>query len=81
MLQVMKLVIELHSYLEQYSPREEATFSFEMPEGSRVRDLIERLRLPDDLTSVVTVSGNAAGQDTELTDGDRVVIIPPLAGG
>lgn len=77
----MKLKVELQSYLEQYSPRDEGTFSYEMPDGSHVTDLIARLRLPEDLASVVVVSGNAADPDTALTDGDTVTIIPPLAGG
>ena len=77
----MKLTVELQSYLEQYSPRDEGTFAYEMPDGSRVADLIARLRLPEDLASVVVVSGEAADPETALHEGARVTVIPPLAGG
>lgn len=58
-----------------------------LPEGSKVWDLLERLReaggpfshLP--ATPVMAVNRAFASLDTPLEDGDEVALIPPVAGG
>lgn len=56
-----------------------------LPAGSRVSDVVEILRetpaleLPEQ--PVVAVNRAYAGPDTQLTEGDEVALIPPVAGG
>ena len=77
----MKLKIELQAYLMQYSPNGAATFEIEMPEGSKVWDLVKKLAVPEELASIVIVGGANAAYDHPLHDGDHVTLIPPLSGG
>jgi molybdopterin converting factor subunit 1 len=58
----------------------------ELPDGSTVRDLIDRVRrrsgadaLPE--SPAVAVNREYAAVGTVLHDGDEVAFIPPVAGG
>jgi molybdopterin converting factor small subunit len=77
----MKVKVELQAYLEQYSPNGNDLFEYEVPDSSRVSDLVEKLGLPTDLASVVIVSDENTNLAHVLKEGDRVILIPPLAGG
>lgn len=77
----MKVRVELQAYLEQYSPNSQDTFDYEVADGSRVRDLVVKLGMPADLASVIIVSDANADPSHMLKEGDRVILIPPLAGG
>lgn len=77
----MKVRVELQAYLGQYSPNGEAVFDYELPEGSTVQDLVRRLGVPEELASVVIVSDASVDLSHPLREGDRVTLIPPLAGG
>lgn len=78
---LMKLTIELQAYLRQYSPNEQESFEYEMPDGARVWDLIQKLAVPEELASIVIVGAVNANYEHPLHDGDHVTLIPPLAGG
>jgi molybdopterin converting factor small subunit len=77
----MKVRVELQAYLLQYSPDDIAVFDYEMPEGASVGDLIRRLHVPEDLASVIIVGDSNTTTAHVLTEGDRVTLVPPLAGG
>lgn len=59
----------------------------ELPAGSRVADLVARLRQPGTALEqlpaqpVVAVNMDYAPLSTPLRDGDEVAFIPPVAGG
>ncbi|HEU4758918.1 MAG TPA: MoaD/ThiS family protein [Dehalococcoidia bacterium] len=77
----MRVVVEVQAYLEQYSPSGRTEFEQELPEGASVLTLVRALNIPDELTSVIIVNNTNAGYDHPLHEGDRVILIPPLAGG
>ena len=77
----MRVKVEVQAYLEQYSPNGQTAFEQELPEGASVLTLVRALNIPDELTSVIIVNDLSAGYDHALHDGDRVILIPPLAGG
>jgi molybdopterin converting factor small subunit len=77
----MKVKVELQAYLEQYSPNGNDLFDYEVPEGARVRDLVTKLGIPGDLASVIIVSDQNTDPSYALKEGDRITLIPPLAGG
>lgn len=49
--------------------------------GSTVKDLIDRLNIPAESAKVIFLNGRHAKYDQVLTDGDRVAVFPPVAGG
>lgn len=56
-------------------------FEYEIADGSTVKDLARKLGVPDELASVIIVSDEATSTDHVLVDGDRVTLVPPVAGG
>ncbi len=77
----MKVKVELQAYLEQYSPNGHDLFDYEIPEGASVQDLVVKLGMPAELASVIIVGNTNADPSHALNEGDRVTLIPPLAGG
>ena len=77
----MKLTIELQAYLMQYSPDGKGTFDYEMPDGAKVWDLVQKLAVPDELASIIIVSNASVDYQHLLKDGDHITMIPPLSGG
>jgi molybdopterin converting factor small subunit len=77
----MKVKVELQAYLEQYSPNGNDLFDYDLPEGARVQDLVVKLGMPAELASVIIVGNTNADPSHALKEGDRVTLIPPLAGG
>jgi len=60
--------------------------SLDVPQGARVRDLVDQIRdegapaaLPP--SPLVAVNADYASPEQELSAGDEVAIIPPVAGG
>lgn len=60
--------------------------SVELPDGARVRDVLERVqalakgkRVPD--RPLVAVNERYAGADQLVSSTDEIAIIPPVAGG
>ncbi len=53
----------------------------ELPAGSRIVDLLARLELSEDDVGFLLVNRGDGSFERILHDGDRVTIIPPIAGG
>lgn len=77
----MRVQVELQAYLDKYSPDDASEFAIELPEGATVDTLVRRLGIPDDMAQVIIVNNENSDFDRPLQEGDRVVLIPPLAGG
>ena len=78
----MQVEVRLFASLRPYGPQgANAPFSFELPEGARVRDLVAALGLPAAIPKLVFVNGLQSAEEAELHQGDRVGLFPPVAGG
>ncbi len=77
----MRVTVELQAYLEQYSPDGQAVFEYTLPDGATVQTLVRQLSVPEEMASVIVLNDRNADFDDPLQDGDRVILIPPLAGG
>jgi sulfur carrier protein ThiS len=77
----MNIRVELQAYLGDYAPGDSGTFAYEMPDGATVADLIRKLGVPVELAAVITIGDEAVHDSQALKDGDRVTVIPPVAGG
>ncbi len=77
----MRVTVELQAYLEQYSPDGQAVFEYTLPDGATVQTLVRQLSVPEEMASVIVLNDRTADFDDPLQDGDRVILIPPLAGG
>jgi molybdopterin converting factor small subunit len=79
----MLVNVKLFATLGAHSPHGGAggPFEVEMPDGGRVSDLIERLKVPQTEAKLVFVNGRSQSPDYQLRDGDDVGIFPPVGGG
>jgi molybdopterin synthase sulfur carrier subunit len=75
----VRLFATLAAFLPPLS-REGAT-TLDVPPGSTVHDVIERLGIPADFERVALVNGSDATADRPLRPGDVVTVFPPLSGG
>lgn len=79
----MKINVALFAHLAAHQPdgrggRHPRAFDFD--EGTSVTDVVSYLDLPDE-PRVVFINGRHADEDQVLSDGDRLAIFPPIAGG
>ena len=78
----MTVEIALFAYLSEYEPDGlggRHPRAFELPQGTVVADIIERLALPDE-PRVVFINGKHAPDDALLSEGDRLAIFRRLRG-
>jgi sulfur carrier protein ThiS len=54
---------------------------FELPSGSTVAELLQRIDLVSARPKIVTRNGQAVDEGDPLADGDRVVVSPIYSGG
>ena len=52
-----------------------------LADGSLLRDLIAKLKIPDRYTKLIFVNGLQVGLDAPLGENDTVVFLPYLGGG
>jgi sulfur carrier protein ThiS len=79
----MNVDIALFAYLADYQPDGmggRTPRPFELDAGTTIADLIASLGLPDE-PRVVFVNGKHAEETAALSEGDRLAIFPPVAGG
>ena len=72
----VKLVDE-HALYQKRLPSSEIVIKDE----SSVDDLMRELKLAFKYTRIIKINGNKADLNTVLTDGDSVLIFPPVIGG
>jgi sulfur carrier protein ThiS len=78
----MRLRVELHGFLDQYSPDDSnAPFSFEIAEGATVEELMRKLHIPEEMAAVIVVGDEAREPSQVLAEGDHVTLVPPMGGG
>jgi molybdopterin converting factor small subunit len=80
----MQITVHLYSYLRYYMPNEGKLFqekTWDLPEGSAITHVIEKLNLPGEIRVSVLLNNNRADSTTPLKEGDVVHILPQMAGG
>ena len=53
----------------------------EVEEGTRIKELMARMRIPQEAPKFIFLNGVHADGDEVLKDGDRLGAFPPVAGG
>jgi molybdopterin converting factor small subunit len=76
----MKITLKTYASLRQYT-NGETTLELELPQGSKITDVLKRIQIPNDEIKNIMVNGKRSKKDKILKDGDRVALFPPIAGG
>jgi molybdopterin synthase sulfur carrier subunit len=79
----MKVEVRLFALLERYLPAgsEGDGISLNVPPGTTVRDVVESLKIPSELSCLTVINGRDAPPEQVLAPGDVLSMFPPLAGG
>ncbi len=80
----MRIAVHIYPSLRRYLPERERisrTKEWEMPEGADVRQLIDRLHLPEQIRVTVLVNDSSVDPATGLRPGDVVRVLPQMGGG
>jgi molybdopterin converting factor small subunit len=77
----MKIEVRLYANLRAYGPTKGSVSFLDVPENCLIEELLESLRIPDDVEKIVLINGRQAAEDSRLREGDKVVLFPPAAGG
>lgn len=78
----MRIEVRVFATLTAFlPPLTEGATTLDVPPGSTIHDVIERLGIPADLERVSLVNGVDATPERPLSPGDVLTLFPPLAGG
>lgn len=75
----MRICLTLEAILAKYAP--ENPEAYEVPGTLTVKELIQRLGIPEDLVMFVIVNGQMATLKTQLQDNASVSLCPYICGG
>lgn len=79
----MRVEVVLFAHLSNFQPDGQGgrhARTFELAEGTTVGDVIDGIGLPDE-PRVIFVNNRHAPEEQVLSEGDRLAIFPPVAGG
>jgi sulfur carrier protein ThiS len=79
----MEVELNLFATLKRYIPDEVKgnSWNISISEGTKVRELLEQLKIPIGTVKLVFLNGIHANGNEILKDGDRVGVFPPIGGG
>lgn len=77
----MRVRLELTGYLSWYAPGRARAVSVEVPPGTTILAAVRLAHLPFGEVAFAVVDGEQRPLDTPVADGQRITLIPPIAGG
>lgn len=77
----MRVKIRVFGELIKYAPSKKDEFWMDINSGSTVREIIDKLNMPDDEVWFVTVGGLHVKDDHILQAEDEIMIFDPVLGG
>ncbi|BDQ32911.1 MoaD/ThiS family protein [Pseudodesulfovibrio portus] len=75
----MGIELKCFATLARFMPENHEDYPVEP--GETIRSLVQRLGMPLDDVTLMFVNSVRSDLDTEISDGDRVGLFPPVGGG
>lgn len=77
------MIIKVKGYasMRQYTAHLPSDGDLEIPEGAKVCDVLEQLKVPPELKKLIMVNGHHEPPQHILEPEDLLVFFPPLEGG
>jgi len=79
-----KVEVRLFASLRKYNPEKKEDsdpFALELADGTKLGDLVNKLKIPRQEIGVLMVNGKWQKEDYPLKDGDRIGLFPLIGGG
>ena len=78
----MHVEVHLHAELARLAPEQGGIVSLDLPEGTRVSDVLQRFALDEQRRRIIVgVNGQSAKPEQVLFEGARLDVLTPMAGG
>jgi len=80
----MRITVHIYAYLRYYLPAGEKSVlqkEWEMPDGTTIKQALEKLNLPKEVRITVLLNNNSVDQATILNEGDILHVLPQMGGG
>ncbi len=77
----MKIEVELIAFIQKYAPDGKSVFDMDLENGATVSTVVKKLAIPDTEPRISLINGGHTTDDTELHDGDTLVLLTPVEGG
>ena len=77
----IKIEVKLFNEFQQYKPGENNIFQLELNQGTRVKDLLEKFKIPDTAGYIILANGRRTADNALVNDKDTIVVFSPVAGG
>ena len=77
----MNITLKLYTVLREYLPEDIKGNTLSITDNSKVVDVINMLKIPDDLPKIILINGAQKKPESELSDGDELSMFPPISGG
>ena len=77
----MKIEVELIAFIQKYAPDGKPVFDMELEDGATAATVVNRLNIPSSEPRLTLINGSHAKDDTQLHDGDTLVLLTPVEGG
>jgi len=74
----MTILVKVYATLRKHTNGEG---TIHVDQAETVKDVLDMLGVPENEVKNVVVNGRRRGLDHRLSDGDRVALFPPIAGG
>ena len=78
---MIRIKIKIYAGPQAYLPGKQEESIMQIREGSRVRDLMESLKMPEHRVMLILKNEKKAKEEDPLSDGDAVFFYPVIGGG
>lgn len=78
---MIEVTVKLYAELEKYSPNQKDKFSVHLPDGSRLKELMDFLKIPAHQVMVIIKNGIKAREEDFLNNRDEIIFLPIVGGG
>lgn len=79
----MKIEFVIYASLTQFVSGSVAgkPLSLEIPDNATVTHVLNKMAIPSDMGLILLINGRSGTKDLQLSEGDRLAVFPPIAGG